>query len=518
MARRRRDAPRSRARTRSPPRPGSAILRAGGNVVDAAAAVSFALGVVEPDASGIAGYGQMLIHLDGMEKPRLIEFMSRVPEDAGVNAANPPTGAWRRAVDGERPGHRRRDAPRVAATRQRQGGVGRPPRAGDRRGAGWLRGERRTRDDAHRRARRIHAVAGQRARSSTRNGRAARAGDTMRNPDLAWVLGQIAANGADGFYKGEVAQRIVDDLRARGNAMKLSDLARYYAADREPVSTTYRGYTIYSSAPPVDGGATLAARLNLLENFPNPKRYVEDAATAHAMIAAWQLVPTTQRRIADPGFWPVNIEPFMNKDTARIRWSCFDREQGARDVVGSCRGDGLRSCSTGRGRARRTSRYLPHLRRASRTATTRPTSDPAVPRARRRSRSVTPMANLVAVTQTLGTWGGSFYVTPGLGFLYNDKLNSYAGGNADRRLRLAPLVRAPWQHARADDRVQGNRAAKEAGDRSGCCRQRVDHFGGLSDTRRHDRRRASTRRPRSSSRASSPRVVAAAAERHSRRV
>src|SRR5437764_10791637 len=90
-------------------------------------------------------------------------------------------------------------------------------------------------------------------------------GDTLKNPDLAWTLEQIAAGGADAFYKGEIARRLVADLHAKGNAMKLTDLARYYAAERQPVESSYRGYTLFSSAPPVSGGSELAAQLNLLE-------------------------------------------------------------------------------------------------------------------------------------------------------------------------------------------------------------------------------------------------------------
>src|SRR5256885_2374417 len=63
---------------------GVEMLTRGGNVVDAAVAVSFALGVVEPDASGPGGYGQMLVYQNAMDRPQLIEFMSRVPEDAGL--------------------------------------------------------------------------------------------------------------------------------------------------------------------------------------------------------------------------------------------------------------------------------------------------------------------------------------------------------------------------------------------------------------------------------------------------
>jgi gamma-glutamyltranspeptidase/glutathione hydrolase len=96
-----------------------------------------------------------------------------------------------------------------------------------------------------------------------RKGQPVHAGDTLRNPDLAWTLEQIAQGGADAFYKGEIARRIVADLRSNGNAMQLSDLARYYAAEREPVAGSYRGYTLYSSAPPVAGGAQLVGTFNL---------------------------------------------------------------------------------------------------------------------------------------------------------------------------------------------------------------------------------------------------------------
>src|SRR5439155_9316424 len=108
----------------------------------------------------------------------------------------------------------------------------------------------------------------------------------------------------DAFYGGAVAERLVSDLRAHGSVMKMTDMSRYFAAEREPVSSTYRGYTLYSSAPPVSGGAELAAQLNLLERFPAPKAYADDAATLHAMISAWLLVPSTRGRIADPGLWP----------------------------------------------------------------------------------------------------------------------------------------------------------------------------------------------------------------------
>jgi len=134
-----------------------------------------------------------------------------------------------------------------------------------------------------------------------RNGAPLQAGDTIRNPDLAWVLEQIASRGAEGFYKGEVAAKYAGDLRSKGNAMKVSDLARYFANEREPVCGRYRLYRLCSTAPPVSGGAELVARLNLLEQLPAPRRYADDARTLHAMLSAWFLTPSSRNRIADPG-------------------------------------------------------------------------------------------------------------------------------------------------------------------------------------------------------------------------
>ena len=330
-----------------------------------------------------------------------------------------------------------------------------------------------------------------------RNGEPLHAGDTLRNPDLAWTLEQIAKGGADGFYRGEVARRIVTDLRGKGNAMRLTDLSRYFAADREPVSSTYRGYTLYSSAPPVSGGATLAAQLNLLELWKTPHVYTDDAATAHAMIAAWQLTPSTRNRIADPGLWPVTVEPLVNKDTARVRWRCFDAAHALTpdDLPGR------------------------HARRAQRIARRRPTATPT-----RTMRALADLAledsgraaairaeharevaachssgttaftvadadgNVVAVTQTLGTWGGNFYVAPGLGFIYNDKLTSYGTDPSQYGARL-PYARHGSTLAPTIV-FQGTGSARRPVLAVGRGGQRVDHVGGVRDARRRARFRS----------------------------
>lgn len=401
---------------------GLEVLRKGGNVVDAAVAVSFALGVVEPDASGIGGYGEMLVHVNGMERPALIEFMARVPEEATLSNASllengryPSDGPILAMVPGtvagmhtawERYGSRKVPwadllAPAIRAARD-----------------GYVVSD----GLATTLMREREAFA--KYESSTalffRNGRPLVAGDTIRNPDLAWTLEQIAKGGANGFYRGAVAERLVRDLRGKGSAMRLTDLARYFAADREPLTGTYRDLTVYSSAPPASGGTTLVAKLNLLEQYPSPKVYTDDAATLHAMIAAWQLVPSGRGRVGDPSLWPVNTEVFSNKDTARARWKCFDANRALtpRVLANVAACDSTRRATNGSEFAAADSGEVcfGELHAAGAICRASGTTAFAVADAE---------GNVVSVTQTLGTWGGNFYVTPGLGFLYNDKLTSY---------------------------------------------------------------------------------------------
>ncbi len=388
---------------------GVEILAKGGNAIDAAVAVSFALGVVEPDASGVGGYGEMLVHRAGAREPALIEFMSRAPEEASlanaallVNGRYPSDGPVLPMVPGTVAGMHKawqlHGSKRVAWA-----DLVAPAIRAARNGYAISDGFATTLAlEQHRYAKYESSKA-----LFFRDGKPLAAGDTLKNPDLAWVLEQIAAKGADGFYKGEVARRLVEDLRGKGNAIRLTDMSRYFAAERAPISTTYRGHTVFSSAPPASGGSTLAAQLNLLEQFPMPKLYTDDATTFHAMTAAWQLVPTGRGRVADPSLWPTNTEAFTSKDTARVRWRCFDPGRAIDPRLTT--GDTLKCGNTASNSSGSAETGADDERPQGTTAFVVADGD----------------GNVVAVTQTLGTWGGNFYVTAGLGFLYNDKLTSY---------------------------------------------------------------------------------------------
>jgi gamma-glutamyltranspeptidase len=413
---------------------GLEIFRKGGNVVDAAVAVSFALGVVEPDASGVGGYGEMVIALKN-QRPTLIEFMSRVPEEGGLsntsllqNGRYPNDGPVLVNVPGtvhgmytawQRHGSQKVAWADLVAPAIRAAKNGYVVSQGL---ATTLATEREH----------FAKYEGSRALFFT-NGQPKVAGDTVKNADLAWVLEQIAAKGADGFYKGEVAKKYAGDLRAKGNAMKVSDLERYFANEREPVCGSYRSYRLCSSAPPVSGGAELVARLNLLEQFKAPKLYRDDAATMHAALSAWFLVPSSRNKIADPALWAVDVASIVHKDTAAVRWQCYDPDKAL--TPASVRGDTLACLVAKRDSAKGNgAKSAPG---ASRDATD--TEEAHAPCGDDHAAEVTfchaagttaftvadADGNAVAVTQTLGTWGGNFYVTPGLGFLSNDKLTSY---------------------------------------------------------------------------------------------
>ena len=438
---------------------GVEMLARGGNVVDAAVAVSFALGVVEPDASGIGGYGQMLVHLKGMAEPVLIEFMTAVPALASLSNRDFFPG-------GQFPS----DGPVLANV---PGTVAAMHLAWTKYGSKRLTWPQLL-EPAIRAAEAYEVSDGLATTLSVereaflkyptsralffRDGEPLSAGDTVRNPDLARTLREIATGGADAFYRGAVARRMVDDLSKHGNAIRLPDLASYDARERAPVFGTFRGNAVYASGPPVAGGATLIAQLNALENFSAPRPYTEDAASLHAVIEAWKLAPRGSR-IADPAIWPVDLSSTIGKDAARARWACFDpsRATTAAALQGQCTPPASASpprfdrASLSGGAARIPGSSSQTLAVGASAqgplmgewAPTCEHADPSVAARACRSTGTTAYAvadaegNMVSTTQTLGTWGGNFYVSPGLGFLYNDKLRSYGSDSTAPGARVA---------------------------------------------------------------------------------
>lgn len=154
------------------------------------------------------------------------------------------------------------------------------------------------------------------------------AGDTIKYPALAETLRRVAANGADEFYKGETAQRLVAFLQAKGGIITLEDLASYQAQWREPIRFDYRGHSIISMAPPSSGGVTLAQIMGMLEPF-------NLAAMRHNSPNYIQVLTEAERRayadrnyyLGDPDFVEVPVNQLINKNYLKSRMASFDPDK-----------------------------------------------------------------------------------------------------------------------------------------------------------------------------------------------
>lgn len=132
------------------------------------------------------------------------------------------------------------------------------------------------------------------------------AGERLVQPDLAKTLRLIARMGVDGFYKGSVAQHIVDTLSASTRPMSLEDLATYRIAMREPARGNYRGHDIYSMPAPSSGGVHLIQMLNILERYPLTEFGAGSAKTIHLIAESARLAYADRSEyLGDPDFTKV---------------------------------------------------------------------------------------------------------------------------------------------------------------------------------------------------------------------
>jgi len=281
---------------------GLAVLKQGGNAVDAAVAAGFALGVTDPQSSGIGGGCFMLIHLadgtniclDGREMAPAAATRDMFVRNGKGDTQLSQTGPLASGVPGE-----------VAAFELAVSRFGKRTLselvipAADLAEHGYkLRA---------RGAEAIKATAAELAgfKSSTaiffRNGSPLAEGEILRQPDLAATYSNIGAHGGDWFYRGPFAQAAAAWMKANGGLLSAADFANYHVEVREPVETSYRGYEVVSFPPPSSGGIHVLEMLNILENF-NLKAMGEDARL-HVMAEAMKLAFADRAYwMGDPGF------------------------------------------------------------------------------------------------------------------------------------------------------------------------------------------------------------------------
>jgi gamma-glutamyltranspeptidase/glutathione hydrolase len=285
----------------------------GGNAVDAAVATAFALAVTDPEAGNIGGGGFMLIHFPDGREPVVIDYRETAP--AAVDARSffhkadrtphrlagvPGTVrglALAHAKYGSRP-WRELVAPAVALARD--GFVLDKDRAES---LNKVLAERGV-NEGFRRA------------FGKPDGSAWRAGDRLVQGELAKTLQLIADSGADAFYTGPIADRIVEEMRRGKGLMTKGDLAAYRAIERAPVHGTFRGYDVYAPPPPSSGGVGLVEMLNILEYFPLGREGRYAPRTIHLITEAMRLAYADRALyLGDPAFTPLP-EKLTNKEYA----------------------------------------------------------------------------------------------------------------------------------------------------------------------------------------------------------
>jgi gamma-glutamyltranspeptidase/glutathione hydrolase len=248
-------------------------MRRGGNAVDAAIAVAFALAVTHPAAGNLGGGGFMMIRLKN-GKSTAIDYREMAPGAATRDIYLDKDGNLIKGEGGSLVGYRAAGVP---------GTVRGMELALKKYGSGKLTWAQLV-EPARRLAANGFIVNYSLARSLRgsneylsqyaetkriylRNGNFYRDGELFRQPDLAATFARLQRGGPNEFYTGQTARLIVADMKRRNGLMTMEDLAGYVAKEREPLRGTYRGHEIISMPPPSSGGAVLIQMLNILEGF-----------------------------------------------------------------------------------------------------------------------------------------------------------------------------------------------------------------------------------------------------------
>ena len=293
---------------------GKKILQQGGNAVDAAVAIGFALAVVHPEAGNIGGGGFMVIRtvegqvqtLDYRETaPGLASrdmYLSASPEASvtGHLAAGVPG-----AVAGLTEAHRRMGRLPFSAVIDPAIQL-----AND----GFIIDEYRSRSIGDDSTRLVLFPASR--TTFLPNDRPPVPGSTFRQPELGATLEAIRDSGAAGFYRGRVADLIVAEMRRGGGLITHDDLLRYRAIWREPIEISYRGHTIYSMPPASSGGVTMGEILNIMEGY-NPLPPFGSVSLMHREAEAMRRAFTDRNRyLGDPAFVQNPVERLLSKEYA----------------------------------------------------------------------------------------------------------------------------------------------------------------------------------------------------------
>ena len=369
-------------------RVGSAIMQRGGNAIDAAVAVGFAMTVSYPVAGNIGGGGFMVIRLANGESVSL-DYREVAPAAASRNMYLDSLG---RLTDKSIVGHLAVGVPgSVAGMTEALRKYGTMALRDVIAPAIALASEGWAIDSSFSRG--LASDSGLIARFEGRrlffpNGGALPPGTRLVQPELAWTLRQISERGVDGFYTGPVADSLVAEMRRGGGIITHEDLRAYKPIWRAPVRGSYRGYTILSMPPASSGGITMTEALNILETYAWPAPYGSTAWAHHLAESYQRAFLDRNSKIGDPAFVAVPQEALTAKAYAqRLRATIDERRHTPTPQIATAARDGMN-----------TTHYS----------------------------VVDALGNAVAVTTTLNGGYGSGVWVRGAGFFLNNEMDDFA--------------------------------------------------------------------------------------------
>ncbi|HZH13564.1 MAG TPA: gamma-glutamyltransferase [Archangium sp.] len=402
------------------------VLRSGGNAVDAAVAAASVLGVTDPFSCGIGGGGFLVVYLardkrvvtldhretapEALERSRLYENGVPLPFDefvtSGLSVGVPGSlMGWSEALRlyGSR---RLADVLQPAIRVAEQG----------------FRVDATFVEQTRHNVERFRDFTSSAALFLGPEGQPWPVGSTFKNPGLARTYRLISEGGAPVFYRGEIARAIVSTVTrpplapgasrtVRPGVMRLADLERYAAIVRPPVTSTYRGYTLYGMGAPGSGGVTLALTLNLLEaQAPDP---VSRAGFLHRYLEASRLAFADRNAfLGDPAFVSVPEAGLVSREYAAQRRSALDEARAS--TTAAAPGHPLPF----QGGAQAVPPRVPEV--------ARPAAEELVPNKETTHITTTDAAgNIAAYTCTIEGEGGNGMVVPGYGFLLNNELTDF---------------------------------------------------------------------------------------------
>ena len=307
---------------------GVAILQQGGNAVDAAIAVAAAVNVVEPQMSGIGGDGFIMVYRRDLGKIEVANGTGPAPlaatreryaesgiPEKGLLAVSVPglLDAWLAA-------HEKYGSLPLSQVLAPAVGLARD---------GFPVSRKLAHDIAEDTYLCAHPDSGP---IFAPEGTPLGPGEILYQSDLADTFETIARDGGDSFYRGEIAEAIVRYNRLNGGLLSLEDLGRFHGEWQDPISTTYRGHTVYE-APPNSSGHVLLQELNIIEQFDVPALGCNTPECIHLMVEAKRLAfADREAYVADPDYLDIPMQGMLSKMYAWERAALIDPSRANTDV------------------------------------------------------------------------------------------------------------------------------------------------------------------------------------------